>query len=1157
MAELTFRSPGVSTREIDLSGRTQVGPQGVPAAVIGTATRGPAFVPVTFASYRDFATKFGATDGKKFGPIAIQQWFANRQAGTYLKVLGTGDGKVRTSAGTNAGKVTNAGFVVGAQQVQADGQIATNPNAYATLGGRTYFLGCMMSESNGSTILSEAGIQGSTSTETAATATLTVVDNSSGDYHAKTLTIIDYTGKTVTYTFSTSATFSAGSVPEIGISDGSGGYDSITTIATNLKTAIEHANGNAGNITVEVVSNVATLTQAVGGWAGNKLITKTIIDAQFTKTNFTGGAGPANSAQPVIRGVLFAPDGVMLALSSSVVANNSPAAAGATAGVKASDGGTTNTSQGALIGTVNVQSQDFVMLLNGLKQTNATGKNVLTASFDPQAGNYFPKVFNTDPFKIETEGHYLYRHNDVYSSYAVVTSSGLSDPTLAAAIGGNLEPAAFILTGSSRTAATSGRNAGDADQPNYESFEDRYRHAFSPFVISQKFGGTPQNLFKIHCLDDGVYPNDKLKVSIENIQKSNNSNVKFGKFDLVIRKFGDDDRNLQVLESYRGLSIDPGSERYFARIIGDMNTYYDFDQRAGSQKLVMDGKFPNTSNYIRVEVPTAVDSGDVDKTALPVGFRGPFHLVTSGTTAAGTRLLVSTSSVSVDTDDVYVSQDAFKDRAIEVPVPFRRTVAVGTGIAKRTDPQMYWGVQFEPLDSLTEPNKNNAPISQNSPVLGYTKYMSHFFTTYRNPWVGDNAGAANDGGVVLDSDVFNNNKFSLENVQVVTATSTTDVVDSNEWQASVYRRNGTLSNLTKSNGTPQVGRFLDVSKDFGDLASKQYYKFSFFVQGGFDGVNIFNEDLANLLDPAIKREIDNSPGNTTGNTTQAYRKAVDILQEKSDTEIQLLAIPGIRQPQVTNWATDAIEDRFDALYIMDIEEKDAEDNFITGSGEQPNVTYTTSRFKGRSIDSSFAAAYFPDVIVTDPTTNTNVQVPPSVAVLGAFGLNDAVAHPWFAPAGFARGALQAVEVAVKTNRSNLDVLYDARINPITAFPGQGGPTIFGQKTLQAAESALDRINVRRLLIEIRRQVRTVANRFIFEPNRETTLARFSGAVNPILNRIQQQQGLDRFKVQIDTTTTTQADIENNTVRGKIFLQPTRSLEFISLDFVVSNAGAEI
>ena len=1140
MAELTFRSPGVGTREIDLSGRTQVGPQGVPAAVIGTAERGPAFVPVTFASYRDFATKFGATDGEKFGPIAIQQWFANRQAGTYLKVLGAGDGKTRTTAGT----VTNAGFTVGARQVQANGSLGDNASAYTGGSGtsRTYFLGCFMSESAGSTILSEAGIQQTSPVTTAATVTITA--NNSSDI-GEQMTFVTTDGSSVTVTCTASTT----DADEWGRDGSYHGLD-------NLKTCLE-ASSIAAKITVGSVAGsdpfTLLVTQNTGGRAGNTQVTSDVTNYKVSPTNTLGAGGQFengtnnNAARPIVRGVLFAASGTFLTLSSSVVADNAAATVGATEQVKATDSGDAFTSQGASIGTVNPSTQEFVMLLNGLKQTDTEGANVLTASFDPQAGNYFPNVFNTDPFKIETEGHYLYRHNDIYSAYAVVTASGAGKELTV----GGLEPAAFILSGAL------GKDTGDSDQPNYESFTDRFRHAFSPYVISQKFGGTPQNLFKVHCLDDGTYPTDKLKISVENVQKSNNSDVKFGKFDLVVREFGDDDRNVRVLESFRGLSIDPGSDRYFARVIGDMNTYYDFDQRAGSQKLVVDGKFPNASNYIRVEVPIAVDSGDIDQTALPVGYRGPFHLVTSGTNAAGTSLLSSTGSFSA-ANITYLSSSLIGDRAITAPIPFRRTVAVGTGIGKRTDAQLYWGAQFEPLDSLTEPNKNNAPILQKSPIQGYTKYFSHFFVSDRNPWVGDNAGTADDGGVVLDSDVFNKNKFTLENVQVVTATSTTDVVDSKEWQASIYRRDGVASSLTKADGTAQVGRFLDVTKDFGDLASKQMFKFSFFVQGGFDGVNVFNEDRSKMLDVAIKREIgDTNQGGTSGNTCAAYRKAVDILKEKSDAEIQLLAIPGIRQPQVTDWATDAIEDRFDALYLMDIQEKDAEDNFITGSGVSPNVTYTTSRFKSRSIDSSFAAAYFPDVIVTDPTTNTNVQVPPTVAVLGAFGLNDAVAHPWFAPAGFARGALQAVDVTVKTNRSNLDVLYDARINPITSFPGQGGPTIFGQKTLQAAESALDRINVRRLLIEIRRQVRTVANRFIFEPNRETTLARFSGAVNPILNRIQQQQGLDRYKVQIDTTTTTQADIENNTVRGKIFLQPTRSLEFISLDFVVSNAGAEI
>ena len=186
-------------------------------------------------------------------------------------------------------------------------------------------------------------------------------------------------------------------------------------------------------------------------------------------------------------------------------------------------------------------------------------------------------------------------------------------------------------------------------------------------------------------------------------------------------------------------------------------------------------------------------------------------------------------------------------------------------------------------------------------------------------------------------------------------------------------------------------------------------------------------------------------------------------------------------------------------------------------------------------------------------------VPPSVAVLGAMSLNDAVAHPWFAPAGFARGALATtLETAVKLNRSNMDSLYESDINPLTSFPQSGeSVVIFGQKTLLQAQSALDRVNVRRLLIDIRRKVRNVSNQILFEPNREATLARFSSLVNPILGRIQAQQGLDRYKVVIDTTTTTQQDVENNTIRGKIFLQPTRSIEFISLDFVVTNQGAEI
>jgi phage tail sheath protein FI len=401
-------------------------------------------------------------------------------------------------------------------------------------------------------------------------------------------------------------------------------------------------------------------------------------------------------------------------------------------------------------------------------------------------------------------------------------------------------------------------------------------------------------------------------------------------------------------------------------------------------------------------------------------------------------------------------------------------------------------------------------------------------------------------------------------VQVAIDT-TVDRPLSKYWDAAVYRRNGVqVSTLTAADGSTFSGasvRFLDSTKDFDHLPSRKFLKFSYFVQGGFDGVNVFDSAKSKFSDVAVRREFDDGDqGGIEGPTLNSFRKAIDVMAEKSDVDIQILAIPGIRHYSITDYAIDAVEGRFDALLLMDIEEKDQNNAFITGSTseQKPSVINTVNRMSERNLNTSFGAAYYPDVVMQDPTTLTNVVAPPTVAVLGAFALNDTVAHPWFAPAGFTRGALPRVlETQVKLNRTNLDDLYEVDINPLTSFPDSNGVVVFGQKTLLAAQSALDRVNVRRLLIEVRRRVRRIANTILFEPNRETTLARFSAAVNPVMQQIQAQRGLDRYKVQIDTTTTTQADVENNTIRGKIYLQPTRSLEFVSLDFVVTNQGAEI
>ena len=1031
MAELTFPvSPGVVMREIDLSGPTQVSPTGVPAGVVATAVRGPAFVPVTVATFQDFISVFGNSDGKKFGPIAMREWLRNAGAGTYVRVLGAGDGNARTTSGVNAGKVNNAGFVVGQQLVQANGVVGKNAYAGSTttnpgLLGRTHFLASFMSESAGSTYLSDAGIQ-------------------------------------------TSA-----------------------------------------------------------------------------------------AASSIIRGILMAPSGVVLALSSNLESNNAPAADSAafsTYGVGAN--------AGSQIGTVNLNNgkQEFVLFVNGLKNSNQYS-NVLTASFDTAAPNYFANVFNTDPTKIEQSGHYLYAHYDISTALAVVTGTG------AATVGPDWpgqggEPIALLLT------STLSRNSGSATSlassvvgvPNFESFENRYSAAFTPWIVSQKFGDASTNLFKFFTLSDGAIGSGEFKITIENVAASTKVNNRYGTFDVLVRRFTDTDLNPQIVETFRGCTLDPSSDSFVAKRIGDRKIYFDFDASVGSKKLIVEGDYPNVSNYVRIQLSDELKYGSVDATALPTGFRGLHHLVTATTSpnAAGALAIISgsfSSNASAVTAGITTSAIRLTRQP---PVPMRENISLGTSPKKSDQVSFTWGVQFENKTSVSELNKNEAIDAS---LLSFAKYFPDFHTSYQNPWVGDNAGAPTIGSVPLDADLFNNNYFTLERVQVITGSD--DRPDPQQWSAATYRRAGiAASTLSDRDGnSSDKVRFLDPTKDFAHVPTQKYLKFTLPMIGGFDGLNFFDSEKSNMTDVAVRREMTDTLGQfgKDDSTVAAYRKAIDLMEAKQDVDVQLFAIPGIRHPAVTDYAIEATERRFDALYVMDLEELDEVNSYITGSAQNVSVTNTVNNFAGRGLDSSFAAAYFPDVVIADPATRTNVKVPPSAMVLGAMALNDAVAYPWFAPAGFSRGALaSALYPAVDLLQTNRDALYTVDVNPIIGdVTSTGGVTVFGQKTLLAAQSALDRVNVRRLLIDVRRKVRAVARTFLFEPNQASTIAAFNARVAPILAAVQAQGGLDRYKVKIDASTTTQADVENNTIRGKIYVQPTRTAEFVALDFVVTNAGAEI
>ncbi len=1026
MAQLKFGSAGVTAREIDISGPTTQQPVGIPAGIVGTSLKGPAFVPVTVGNLSDWYSKFGQTDGKKFGPLAVVEWLRYAQSVTYLRVLGVGDGRKRNST---SGKVTSAGFVVGESLPDSDGSISANPYAVGGVSapeGRLYFLGCFMSESAGSTYFSEAGLQG------------------------------------------------------------------------------------PGSVTPGVTSSL-----------------------------------------PIIRGVIMAPSGVILRLSSSV--------GGGGVAPTSTTPGTDSAAKGSSVGFVSLSdgsspSQEFVLFLNGHKGTDSRYPNTITASFDPTSkSSYFANVFNTDPTKIQEAGHYLYANWDIHPTLAVVTGTGLVKTSYGADVTGNSskEPAAFIVTSSLA------RNVGNATVPAYESFEDRFSHAVSPWVVSQKFGGKVQNLFRLHALDDGAGASTQFKVSVDNITVSSDPLNKYGSFTLTLRYWSDRDQDKKELprEVYAGVNLDPSSDRYIGKVIGDVYAYFDFDREESEQKLVVEGNYPNRSNYVRVEVHPDVENGFVDPTAIPMGFRGIDHLVTSGSAP-----LAPFSAV----DNTVLSFTNAAKSSVTPPLPFRKKITTSTEwtATEQVNSRFYWGVQFEHPAALQK--KNDSVVANNS-LKSFAKFFPSFAVTEAKFVTGSNPGQPDTAAFgIIDADRFCNNFFSLENVQVVTGSN--GLADPNKWVYAVYSRNGESVNAAeiaaRSPGDESKVRFFKVE----DISSnKQFAKFSFIMQGGFDGTNIFDAEETEISNAAVAADMVVSNQRASkpeeGPNVRTYLKALDVMKNTSNVDIQLLALPGVREPIVTDAATLAVEERFDALYIMDVEQVDENNESVKAETQLPSVVRTVDTFVNRSVDSSFAAAYFPDVLYRDPT-GKNVYAPPSVLVLGALALNDSVGHPWFAPAGFTRGALpqDALEPRVKLSQGDMDKLYDVSINPIVSFVGgpqagtnpRGGIVVWGQKTLQVSASALDRVNVRRLLIDIRRQVRDIAQTILFEPNREATLARFSAAVTPRLQRIQQLSGLERFKVVIDSSTTTQDDIENNTIRGKIFVQPTKSIEFVSLDFVVAN-----
>lgn len=1008
MPEQTFKSPNFYSREMDLSAKSVAQPVGVPAAVIGTSNKGPAFVPVTVSDFNQFTQVFGNLDPKHFGPYAVNEFLKNKSALTYVRVLGAGANSSENDLTDTLqyGRVKNAGFVLPGQ----------------TAGG--------------------------------------------GDLRHKGSVQFLTAKHTVT-------SKSAFGMPTFHENDTMGVVDHVNLVRGVIMTP------NTARVMIHDTSTV------------------TAVD------------GTLNDSAALDAGKKF-----KIIISSSL---------------------------GAVFGTA-----------DGL-----SGVKTFIASFDPSDPDYFGKVLNTDPDKFNQEQHYLHADFAVDPNIAYVNSS---DPV-------------GILSGSSNT-STSG-DSSKTFREVFGSYNTRFTAPRTTNFISQPFGTTEYDLFSFEALDDGEHANSLYKISISNVRASTNDAYKYGTFNVQIRDWNDTDNSPNIIEQFTNCSLDPNAKNYIAKMIGDRKVFYNFDALNPSEKrTVATGKYPNASSYIRVIMNEAVEKGMVPSNALPFGFRGPSLL--------NINKLLSVSD-SLPTTDARLTGQLTSGRqhlssSFVPPVPFRFKVTRGDvahpqafvgepGSREQSNISLYWGVKFERSSTASDYDSDNilnANVSNEKDALieSFTKFV----------------GIEKLDALVTGStaDEIHNNKFSLSKVALYN-TSISDLTSSinNHMKSAAYIRNAVLDTTDytwNEDGRKRLTFATLLSSGSASEFNKfsSYAKFTNFMYGGFDGTNFLDRDARRLNDKSVS--FDDGGGASDTNTIQgfsvnpsgqgpdnngvaSYLSAVDILTNPQEANNNLLAMPGIKEPYITDQTMKKVRDYGLSLYVMDIPSyNDGNARMYDVSTVKPNVNQTVNNLDGRSIDNNYVAAYYPDIFVEDTTNKRKVKVPASVAALSALSFNDRVSYPWFAPAGFNRAALDFVQnVDIRLSVADRDRLSESRVNPIATFP-RLGYVIYGQKTLQISKSALDRVNVRRLMLEIKRIIVGIAQRMVFEQNTPAVRNKFVADAAFQLSLIQTQAGVEAFQVVMNESNNTQADIDLNVLNGRIIVVPTRVVEFISIDFVVTQSG---
>lgn len=775
--------------------------------------------------------------------------------------------------------------------------------------------------------------------------------------------------------------------------------------------------------------------------------------------------------------------------------------------------------------------------LAGASSTYVSGTNALIASTGPyaefKASVITPSGSYTSVFNLNSDSDKYIRR--VFNTNPILTNTAVTSPSNTEYywLGESFERSYDEVVGLSTTSTYGFIAPLVSGTVNFNEYRMGSRASETGWVIAQDLTtntasyspALQQKLFKLVTLDSGEWDQRNVKVSIRDITAPATEFDDYGTFTVEIRLVTDTDNTPKVVEIYTNVNLNPVSPDYIARKIGDK--YVEWDET--NRRLREYGTYGNVSKYVRVEMDSDVDGGTIDPTYLPFGFFGPPRIkrftFNSGSVVPTSTVVSASAARARNPSGVFLNQGTLNltGTLLFPSIPLRQSASAG-GLLQPT--KAYFGITTGEKDAYTTFDRS------------YYDLTRAFPSTF-----GDDA-------FEIGSEAYREYSFIF---------SLDDVSGSATLGAGNVYLSGSRAAGTSVTAIASLLTGSSTQAGYRAILTAGYNKFTMPLYNGFDGFDITEaEPLRNSL-------MTSSPTEQTNHVYYTYRRAIDTISDPEALVTDIVSIPGLTNQSLTTNLIETCENRADALAVIDLPNvyiPEAEAYYSSRTSRYAGTaTAVAQNLQARGLNTSYGATYYPWVQIRDTISDQVLFVPPSVVALGAMSYGQRTQELWFAPAGFTRGGLSegrgglpVLGVSDRLTSTDRDTLYEASINPIAQFPAEG-IVIFGQKTLQVTRSALDRINVRRLLIYLKREISRIASTLLFDQNVEVTWSRFLGQVNPFLSSVKSRLGLTDFRVILDTTTTTPDLVDRNILYAKVYLKPARAIEFIAIDFTITDSGA--